>query len=118
MKVLKKHVIKSCIIKKLLILKFYKNKIYNFKLNNIIKILKLIFKYHLKNKKIIFLSLDIRIKTFYKLLLMFKNYSCIPSNIWLNGLFTNLSLLKFIYTIIVRIVVNTSIILGSNVTSL
>jgi len=84
---------------KLLKLKLIKTKIYKKKHNGFIKIediisrlkksLHIIYKYHINNKKILFIGTPINIDTRFKKLLQTTRHILIPEFLWMNGIITN-----------------------------
>jgi hypothetical protein len=86
------------LIKKFIILKLIKNKQVNYKkIVDILKTLKIILKYFLNNKKILFLGTSKKISYFFKFVYQFKNIAYLPSNMWLKGLITNSFVFKALY---------------------
>lgn len=85
-------------IKKLVILKLIKNNVYcNKKMVKIVKLLKIVLKYYLKNQKILFLGTLSKISCFFKFIKQFQNISYMPQNIWVKGLLTNSFVFKALY---------------------
>jgi ribosomal protein S2 len=85
---------------KLLKLKLLKTKTYKFKkdinyllLKNIEtrlkKILNLIYRFHIANKKILFIGTPIKLNNQIKQLLKNRKHSFIPEKVWMNGIITN-----------------------------
>lgn len=89
-----KTVYNNQLITKIFKLKLIKTKLYNKSFLNLKKNLKIIFKYNLKNKKILFFGLINKTNFFFKLLQLNKNCSFLPTNLWLNGILTNLHVFK------------------------
>jgi len=84
---------------KLLKLKLIKTKVYKKKNHNFIKIedittrlkksLHIIYKYHVNNKKILFIGTPMNIDTKFKNLLQTTKHVLIPEPLWINGIITN-----------------------------
>ena len=91
---MKKNKLYNNNFKKVFDLKLIKNKIYNKNYLNIKKNLKIIYKFHTKNKKILFLGINKKINFFVKLLKKNPNHTYITNNIWLNGILSNSAVFK------------------------
>lgn len=79
-------------IKKLLISKLTKNKIIcinDKKKVEMLKLFKIVLKFYLNNKKILFIGVAKKIIYFFKFLSLFKNITYLSENIWIKGLLTN-----------------------------
>jgi len=84
---------------KLLKLKLIKTKVYKKNHNNFIKIeninnrlkkaLHVIYKYHIHNKKILFIGTPIHLDMKFKKLLKNTKHILIPESLWMNGIITN-----------------------------
>jgi ribosomal protein S2 len=84
---------------KLIKLNLIKTKVYKKKHNNFIKIenitnrlkksLHVIYKYHVNNKKIVFIGTPININIKFKKMLQNTKHVLIPEALWMNGLITN-----------------------------
>jgi ribosomal protein S2 len=93
---------------KLLKLKLIKTKIYKEKYSKFIKIedtnirlkksLHIIYKYHINNKKILFIGTPVNIDLTFKNLLQKTKHILIPTSLWLNGIITNqFSCFKYLF---------------------
>lgn len=85
---------KNLLDKNLFELKLIKNKIYNERILIVKKILKLIYKFHTKNGKLLFLGTNKKINFFIYFLKACTIHSYIPEKIWLNGIFSNFYVFK------------------------
>ena len=84
---------------KLLKLNLIKTKVYKKKHNNFIKIkditsrlkksLHVIYKYHINNKKILFIGTPINLNPEFKKILQNTKHLIIPKSLWMNGMITN-----------------------------
>lgn len=85
---------KKLVDKNLFELKLIKNKIYNERIFIVKKILKVIYKFHAKNGKFLFLGTNKKINFFLYFLKSCTTHSYIPENVWLNGILSNFYVFK------------------------
>lgn len=88
---------KNKLIKKFIVLKLIKNEITCFndkKKVEILKLFKVILKFYLNNKKILFIGVTKKVIYFFKFMSLFKNIAYLSRNLWVKGLLTNSFVLK------------------------